>query len=260
MRQDLRPRYEAPPLPVFAPDTTSSAAVIAMLPMRLVGFAIFQALIALGFLLSGKAGWWDASVPWWPVAAVLTNVATLAWLVSHMRREGRRFWDLFLVDRTRFRRDAGVVLGIAAASTALAIAPNFGLATLLFGDVEAPMDTFIQPLPPWVAVGVLVLFPVTIALSELAFYFGFVRPRLESLTGRARSATLWTAGFLAFQHATLPLVFEWRFIAWRVLMFLPFAIFLGIVLRSRPRLLPYLAVLHGLADLQVAFMILSVSL
>jgi hypothetical protein len=43
-------------------------------------------------------------------------------------------------------------------------------------------------------------------------------------------------------------------------MFLPFAIFLGIVLGWRPRLLGYIAVLHGLADLQVAFMILSVSL
>jgi hypothetical protein len=231
-----------------------------MLPMRLVGFATFQALIALGFLLSGNAGWWDASVPWWPVAAVLTNVVTLAWLVSLMRREGRRFWDLLLVDRTRVRSDAGVVLGIAAVSTALVIAPNFGLATLLFGDAEAPMDTFIQPLPPWVAVGVLVLFPVTIALSELAFYFGFIRPRLEAITGRAWSPTYLTAGFLALQHATLPLVFEWRFITWRALMFLPFAIFLGVLLRWRPRLLGYMAILHGLADLQVALMILSVSM
>jgi hypothetical protein len=231
-----------------------------MLPLRLVGFAVFQALFAVGFLIRGRDDWWDASVPWWPIAAVVTNLVTVALLARYLRREGRRYWDLFRVDRTRVGRDLGIVVGLAAVSGVLAVGPNLGLATLLFGDAEAPLDTFIQPLPPWVAVSALVLFPVTIALSELATYFGYIQPRLETLTGRAWLVVGLTASFLAVQHAALPLVFEWRFITWRALMFLPFALFLGIVLRWRPGLLAYLAILHGLADLQVAFMILAVSL
>src|SRR5690606_30769734 len=146
-------------------------------------------------------------------------------------------------DRSRVGKDLGIVAGLAVAAAVLAVGPNLGLAALLFGDAEAPLATFIQPLPTAVAVGVVVLFPATIALSELAAYFGYVRPRLE-------------ARFLALQHATLRLVVDWRFVAWRALLFLPFALMVGIVLRWRPRLLAYLAVLHGLADLQVAVMIL----
>ena len=255
-----RPTHGASAVPTPEPNRISRLAVVTMLPLRLVGFAVFQALFALGFLLQGRQDWWDAAVPWWPIAAVLTNLVTVALLARHLRREGRRFWDLFHVDRTRVRRDVGIVVGLAAISGVLVVAPNFGLATLLFGNAEAPLDTFIQPLPPWAAVSALVLFPVTIALSELAAYFGYIQPRVEILTGRPWTAIGLTAAFLALQHAALPLVIEWRFATWRAVMFLPFALFLGIVLRRRPGLLAYLAILHGLADLQVAFMILSVSL
>jgi hypothetical protein len=176
-----------------------------------------------------------------------------------LRREGRRWSGLFRVDTTHVGRDAATVLGLTIVSMVLILVPNFGSATLLFGDAEAPLATFIQPLPQWGAFAALVLFPVTIALTELAVYFGYLQPRLEALTGRAWVAVALTAGFLSLQHATLPLVLEWRFVVWRSVMFAPFALLLAVVLRWRPRLLPYLAVLHGLADLQVAVMLVAAS-
>ena len=48
---------------------------------------------------------------------------------------------------------------------------------------------------------------------------------------------------------TLPLILDGRFILWRALMFLPFALFLGLALKIRPSLLPYLVVCHFLIDL-----------
>lgn len=38
-------------------------------------------------------------------------------------------------------------------------------------------------------------------------------------------------------------------------MFLPFALFLGVILRWRPRLLPYLMVGHALIDVSVGVMV-----
>jgi hypothetical protein len=148
---------------------------------------------------------------------------------------------------------------LAIVSVVPIVVPNVALATLLFGDAETPLATLIQPLPQWAALTALVLFPATIALAELPTYFGYVQPRLEALTGRAWVAVTLTAGFLSLQHATLPLVLEWRFVDWRSLMCAPFALLLAVVLRWRPRLLPYLAVLHGLADLQVAVMLVAAS-
>jgi hypothetical protein len=57
----------------------------------------------------------------------------------------------------------------------------------------------------------------------------------------------------------LPLVFDLRFMAWRSLMFLPFALLVAVVLHWRPRLLPYLAIVHVLMDLSFATMFLSVA-
>ena len=56
------------------------------------------------------------------------------------------------------------------------------------------------------------------------------------------------SAFLGIQHATLPLLFDWRFSLWRAVMFLPSALFLGLVLKWRPRLLPYLMIGHFLID------------
>ena len=54
---------------------------------------------------------------------------------------------------------------------------------------------------------------------------------------------------LSAQHMTLPLILDSRFILWRALMFLPFAVYLALLLKFRPRLLPYLMVSHFLIDL-----------
>ena len=80
-------------------------------------------------------------------------------------------------------------------------------------------------------------------------------PRLEAQTGRTWLAVLVPSLFLAIQHCTLPLLMDGRFITWRLLMYLPFALFVGLLLHWRPQLLPYLVVVHGLMDMAAALMI-----
>jgi hypothetical protein len=63
--------------------------------------------------------------------------------------------------------------------------------------------------------------------------------------GRGWGAVAASAGFISQQHATLPLLFDGRFILWRAGMFLPFAVLLAIALRWPPRLLLYLAIVHA---------------
>jgi hypothetical protein len=86
----------------------------------------------------------------------------------------------------------------------------------------------------WVAT---LLFPATIALAELPTYFAYDMPRLEVIIGRWSEVVL--AGLaLAAQHMTLPLIFDGRFLVWRLGMFLPFALLVAIVLRWPPRSCP----------------------
>ena len=83
--------------------------------------------------------------------------------------------------------------------------------------------------------------------------------RRERLGGRPILAVAVAAFFLGAQHIGLPLRFDGAFVLWRLLMFMPFAFLLGGALRWRPRLLPYLMVVHGLLDLQAAWMVLAAS-
>jgi hypothetical protein len=58
----------------------------------------------------------------------------------------------------------------------------------------------------------------------------------------------------------LPLLFDWRFVVWRGLMFLPFAFWIGFAIFRRRSTLPFLAVAHGLLDASLPLLVLSASL
>lgn len=234
---------------------------LGMLFSRLVLFAVCQAFFAIGFAFSGKAQPWQASIAWWPVSATISNLINLFLLDRMARREGMQFKDLFRVEQHSFWRELLICLGVFVVSAPLSVVPNIALGNLLFGDVNAASALFFRPLPfAVVLVFSLLLFPITIALTEIPTYYSYAMPRLTALTSRSWGMVILTGFVHAAQHITLPLIFDWRFILWRLLMFLPFALFLAAVMRWRPRLLPYLMVGHGLLDAQLFLMLLPLAI
>jgi hypothetical protein len=231
-----------------------------MLFSRLALFAFWQAILALIFALLGSVSPWDASIAWWPVTSILSNFVSLLLLIGLARQEGMNYFGYLSFERRALWRDLLVSLGIFVISAPLAYFPNVALAQALFGNPQQASDLMFHPLPLWAAYLSLVLFPISIALAELPTYFGYAMPRLAILTGRGWAAVSMAAIFLSVQHATLPLIFDWRFILWRAVMFLPFAFLVAIALYWRPRLLVFLMIGHGLLDLQVGLIILTESL
>jgi hypothetical protein len=230
---------------------------LAMLFSRVLLFAFYQALIALIYLLLGAAHPWLASAAWWPATATLTNLTSIYLLSRMAKSEGLTLWDLYRPGPIVFWRELLITVGVFAVCGVLAYFPNVWLGALLFADQTELLHMFFRPLPMW-GFYLGLLFPLTIGLAELPTYFAYVMPRLEALTGRAWLAVLVSGLMLGFQHATLPLLFDWRFIVWRLLMYLPFALFMAIVLHWRPRLLPFMMVGHMLIDFSTMMMLLSV--
>lgn len=230
-----------------------------MLIVRTLLFFFFQALIALVFLLRGGSTPWITSSGWWPVTASLGSLVVIALLVNLFRREGKRYGDLFRINRETLGKDLLALLGIFIIMGPVAFLPNILLARGLFGDQQIALDMLIHPLPLWAVIVSLTLFPLSIALSELPCYFAYVMPRLEAKTGKPLLAGGLIAFWLAAQHIALPFLPDGRFILWRLGMFLPFAILLALVLRWRPRLLPYLVIIHGLMDLSTGILVLFAS-
>ena len=229
------------------------------LSMRLVLFAVFQAIVAVMLLASGVDRPWSASAAWWPFSAAATSVVTFAFLRWRARREGFSLAPFYRPVRESVRTDILLTLAVAAVGGTLAVAGSIFLVPVFFSDPHSANALLIQPLPLWAAIVALLVFPISVALTELPLYFGYAQPRVTRLTGMAWVGIVIPALFLSAQHATLPLIFDPAFIAWRASMFLGFALVLGWALWKRPRLLPYLIVVHFLLDFQAAVSILVVS-
>jgi hypothetical protein len=229
------------------------------LASRLVLFPLFQAPIALALALGGEPAPWQASAAWWPVTATLTNFVSVALLRRHARAAGSTLRRLYGVDGRHLGRDVLTLLAVLLVAAPVAHLPNVALAGALFGDAAQAFALFVRPLPYAVAAAMLVLFPLSIALSELPTYYAMAQPQLEA-RGLSRGRALWlAAGFHSAQHATLPLLFDARFFTWRLLMFLPFALLVGAVVRWRPSLLPWLMGVHVLIDFAVIAQVFALS-
>ena len=246
-----------------APRSTTTHSVSAawlMVFARAALFFAFQALIALIYVLAGHPHPWAASIAWWPLAVFLTGVINFAVLVRLLRAEGSSYREMVRFQRGAVGKDMLWLLLLVLVSGPLAMIPSQYLANQLYGSVEVASALYILALPLVAAGALMFLMPLTQALTELPNYFGYCRPRIERSTGSAVAAIGVTVAMLAFQHAFAPFIPDLRFILFRGLSFLPFALALGLGLRWRPQLLPYMMVVHFLMDIATGYYVLAASM
>ncbi len=232
-----------------------------LLPARTIFFLVAQAFIALILLIISGISDWQASAAWWPMAVALADIFCLFLLIRWYRKEGKNFFSEYRIFRKSFWKDLGIVLLSMIVGGPLSVLPNILLSTWLFGNPEATLELFVGSLPLWAVVVSGILFPLGQALTEIPMYMRYIAPKLESKSASGYGMKPWLAVglaslFLSLQHITAPLVLDVRFILWRGLMYLPFAIYVGILIRLRPRLLPFIAVIHWLMNLSFVFMYL----
>lgn len=232
-----------------------------LLPVRTILFLAAQGLIALTLLVFSGVSDWQSSAAWWPMAVALADIFCLFLLIDWYKKEGKNFFSEFRISRDSFWGDLGIVLLSLIVGGPLSVLPNILLSTWLFGDPEASLGFFVGPLPLWAVIFSGLLFPVGQAVTEIPMYMRYIAPRLENKSSTGYGMKPWLAVglaslFLSLQHVTAPLVFDIRFIVWRALMYLPFAIYVGILIRWRPRLLPFICIIHWLMNLSFVFMYL----
>lgn len=233
-----------------------------MLGFRFVLFLTWQAAVAGAHALSGTPNPWQASVAWWPISVILTNIICHPLLRFLAAREGLRWKELIHADFRweHVKQDLLPLLGLLVLAGPVGMLPSLGLSQLLFGDTETPVAMFTLPLPTWAALVALILFPLTQPFAELPTYFAYAMPRLAARWSSPAKALLVSAFWLGAQHVALPFIPDVRFILWRLGMFIPFALMLAWAVQWRPRLLPYFMVIHALIDFPVGLMVWQASL
>ncbi|MBN1314470.1 MAG: hypothetical protein JXA42_03345 [Anaerolineales bacterium] len=229
-----------------------------VLALRSLLFLAFQAVIAMVLIVNGSPRPWNDSAAWWMIAVSLTNLVCLALLIYLYRQEGKRFWDVFRIERQFVKQDLLFLLGFLFIAGPAGYLPNILSARWLFGDPQIALDMLVRPLPAWAAIGGFIFFPVLQGLVEIPTYMIYAMPRLETQYGRPWLAVSLASFFLSAQHVFAPFIPDVRFITYRLVMFLPFAVLIALVLRWRPRLMPYMAVIHMMMDISIAVMFLMI--
>jgi hypothetical protein len=236
------------------------ATVWGMLLLRPALAIVLQSLFAAGFALVGNDDPWRQAADWWLGWLALGELVNL-WLLARLAKsEGLRLRDLYNHRAGGGRRDLSWLVMALLVAGPVGYLPNILLGGLIWGDPQVGAELSFRPLPLAAAWAILFAFPIVHALTELPTYFGYVMPRLQALTGRRTLPLLLCAFVLSTQHIFLPLLFDWRFLVWRFLMFLPFALWLGWIIDRRPTVLPYLAIAHGLIDLSLPILVLTASI
>lgn len=222
--------------------------LIALMGSRLMLFLLFQGIIAL------IIGSWSRSEGYWLLVATLTNIVSITILLYLFRREDLSYRGLFRFSRVAFRKDILLFIGLVLLCGPVVFGSNYLLSAWVWDDPAIPYEMMFRPVEKWLAIVLLFAFPVTIAFAELATYFGYIMPRLRSGLRSKWLAVVLPVLFLSLQHITLPFIPDLKFILYRGLVFLPFALLIGIALYKRPTLFPYFAILHGVMDMGTAVM------
>lgn len=225
---------------------------ILLLPSRLILFLLFQLMIAL------LLGSFEESERYWISSATITNMVGIVLLVYLFNLEGKRFLDLFRIDRGTFKKDILIFSGLALLCGPVVFLPNYLLSIGLWGDAAIPYNMMFKPNPIALVYVLAILFPITIAFAELATYFGYIMPKLKQRLKRKWLAVAFPVFFLSIQHCTLPFIPDLKFILYRGLVYFPFALLIGIALYKRPKLFPYFAILHGLLDFATVMVLLNI--
>jgi hypothetical protein len=204
-----------------------------------------QALVAGVFALRSSSTPWHDSEPWLPVYGTLVDAGCLALLWRLTRRESIRLFDLIGFERARLVRDALLGLALIPVSLLFILGGNFAAGWLVYRTLT-PAYLF-GPLPlPAALYGVLV-WPFIWGLTEQMTYNGYLVPRFQVLCRRTSVAIACVAFAWSFQHAFMPLTFDAKFMAFRLLSPVPFSIFVTLVYLRLRRLVP-LVVAHALMD------------
>lgn len=188
---------------------------------------------------------------WWPVYGTLVDLGCLAILYYLTRREGILLSDLIGFDKSKFKSEVLLGIGLFVLIFPITIFGGGFLARLIaYGtiNVEFPQYTFddrILPLLPLLYARFL-WWTVWSATEEMT-YNGYALPRLIAITKSRWLSVAVVAFFFALQHSFLMLA-GWRFFVYMFITFLPLSVAM-LLAYLKLRRLPPLIVAHWLMDL-----------
>ena len=204
-----------------------------------------QAVVAVVFVLRASPAPWQDAEPWLPVYGTLIDAGCLALLWRLTRGEGIGLFDLVGFERARLRRDALLGFALIPVSLVFILGGNYPASWIVYETLTPAYLLGGLPLPA-ALYGALV-WPFIWGLTEQMTYNGYLVPRFQVLCRSTSLAIAIVAFAWSLQHVFMPLTFDARFMAFRLLSPVPQSVFATLLYLRLRRLIPF-AIAHALMD------------
>lgn len=155
---------------------------------------------------------------WWSIIISLVNVITIIVLFKLAHRENITYAKLINWNKNtiKFKHLLLMVFAILI----IGMIGMFLAGYIVYFEFPYLAEIMIKPLPFWLAVINAFILPLTTTMAEDGLYLGYSINRIKTKW----LAILLPAFFYALQHSFIPLLFDYKYITYRFLSFLPLTI------------------------------------
>ncbi len=193
-------------------------------------------------------------IRWWTPLCTVYNLVTIGILYFVCRYEKISYKSLYNPKNEKLNVKKTFLFTLIMLS--VGVGGMVGFSLLFYRGLP---EFLVLPIPIWISVVNLLLLPITIVFAELPLYFGYSLDRLNKQTGKPIIAVIYVVFFYALQHSFIPLLWDYKYMAFRFLSFLPLMIFLGIQFNKKHQL-KQMMVGHGVMDLSTSMQVLIMSI
>lgn len=221
--------------------------MICLLPVRCIMFIL---IFVIGAAVT-KQKTEDIS-NWWSIAASIANAVVIGLLCIGAKKNNSSFRELIHYQKGKTK--AKQIIGITVLVLMVGMAGMYAAGYLCYGVFPYAAPMMIAPIPVWLAVINVVVLPVSTAFAEDGLYLGCGVNQIQNKW----LAVVIPAFFFALQHSFIPTLFNWKYMIYRFISFLPLTVILCWYYHKKRDPVPIM-VGHAVIDAATALQILATS-
>jgi len=198
-----------------------------LLPLRCVLFIL--AGVLLSFSLSSSP---EELSKWWTVIVSFCNIITILLLLFFCRTQGVTYPKFINYEKGKTKIKSVIITIIVVLVVGMGGMQAAGL--ICYGEIPHFPVMMVQPIPLWIALVNVLILPLTTTLAEDGIYLGVLNQT------NSKTVLVLSLFFYAHQHSFIPFLFDFNFILYRFLSFLPLTIIMCLWYRRTKNPLPFM--------------------
>ncbi|MDE6642195.1 MAG: CPBP family intramembrane metalloprotease [Acetatifactor sp.] len=221
--------------------------MVYLLPIRCVIFAL---TFVVGAIMTKQKT--DDISNWWSIAASIVNIVTILILVYVAKKNKSSYREL--INYQKGKTKAKQIIGISVLVLVVGMSGMYVAGYICYGIIPYAAPMMIAPIPVWLAIINVIILPVTTVFAEEGLYLGC---GVNQIQNKLLAITV-PAFFFALQHSFIPTLFDFRYIIYRFISFLPLTLILCWYYYRKRNPLPIM-VGHAIIDVATVLQILATS-